>query len=126
MKRILIRWLLTTAALILTVYFVPGMESAGEWWMIAGAAAALGLLNMLAAPIVLLIKLVTFPLSCLTFGLWTLLVSLLANIAIFQFVSHLEWGFTSEGFFPGAVGAVVMSLVTAILSAIFHIHRPRE
>jgi putative membrane protein len=125
-KKLLARWLLTTAALVLTVYFVPAMEFVGEWWMIAGAAAALGLINMLIAPVILLVKIVTFPLSCLTLGLWTLLISLFANIAVFQFVSQLEWGFTSEGFLPSAIGAIVMSLATAILGAIFQVGKKRE
>lgn len=126
MRLLLLRWLLTTAALVATVQLVPGMEFVGEWWRIAAAAALLGLLNMLAAPLVMLVKLVTFPLSCLTFGLWTLLVSLLANLIIFQFVSHLEWGFTADGIIAAALGAAVMSLLTTLLSIVFRTGRSKE
>jgi len=90
------------------------------------ATLVLGLLNALAAPFLFLVKLITLPLSCLTLGLWSFLLSLLVNILIFQFVGALGWGFKVEGFRHAALGAIVMSVLTAIFSAILHVGTHRR
>jgi putative membrane protein len=121
--KLLLRWLLASVALLITVKLVPGMELSGSPWGLFLATAALGLVNALAMPFVILIKLATLPLSCLTLGLWTLLVSLLLNILVFQFVGALGWGFKVHGLLPAAMGALVMSVLTAVLSGLFHLGR---
>jgi putative membrane protein len=121
--RFLLRWVLASVALLITAWIVPGIGLAGSPWQIFLATALMALLNALALPFVILINLVTLPLSCLTLGLWTLMVSLLVNIAIFQFVGSLGWGFRVDGFLPAALGALVMSVLTAVLSGLFHLGR---
>ncbi|MFB3880016.1 MAG: phage holin family protein [Armatimonadota bacterium] len=123
--RLLLRWVLASVALLITVKIVPGMELSGGWLGVFLATAALGLLNALAMPLVLLVKLVTLPLSCLTLGLWTLLVSAIVNILIFQFVGALGWGFKVDGFLSAAIGALVMSVLTTVLSGLFHLGRKK-
>ena len=119
--KLLLRWVLASVALLITVEIVPGMELSEGWLGVFVATAALGLLNALAMPLVLLVKLATLPLSCLTLGLWTLLVSVVFNILIFQFVGALGWGFKVHGFLSAAMGALVMSVLTAVLSGLFHL-----
>jgi len=121
--RLLLRWVLASVALLITTKIVPGMALSGSPLGVFLATALLGLLNALAMPVVLLVKLATLPLSCLTLGLWTLVVSLLFNIAIFQFVGSLGWGFKVDGFLSAALGALVMSVLTAVLSGLFHLGR---
>jgi putative membrane protein len=114
---------LASVALLITVKIVPGMALTSHPWDVVFATALLALLNALALPFVILVNLATFPLSCLTLGLWTLIVSLLVNIMIFQFVGSLGWGFKVEGFPSAAMGAVVMSVLTAVLSGLFQLGR---
>ena len=121
--KLLLRWVLASVALLITVRIVPGMDMSGSPWGVFLATAALGLLNALAMPFVLLINLATLPLSCLTLGIWTLLVSLLVNIMIFQFVGALGWGFRVDGFLSAALGALVMSVLTTVLTGLFHAGR---
>ena len=123
--KLLLRWVLASLALLITVEIVHAtgldMEFTGKPWDVFFATALLGLLNALAMPLVLLVKLATLPLSCLTLGLWTLLVSVVFNILIFQFVGALGWGFKVHGFLSAALGALVMSVLTAVLSGLFHL-----
>ena len=117
---LILRWLLASLALLITVHLVPGISFVGSpVWILAGALA-LGLLNLLARPALLLLKVLTFPLSCLTFGLWTFVLSLFVNILVFYFVGSLEWGFRVAGFGAAVLGAVVMSVLNTLLTGIFH------
>lgn len=123
--RLVLRWLLASVSLLLTVRLVPGVSFAGgSAWLLA-AALALGLLNLLTRPAVLVLQVLTLPLSCLTFGLWTLVVSLFVNTLVFYFVGSLEWGFRVESFGAAAMGAVAMSVLNTVLAGLFELGRGR-
>ena len=77
------------------------------------------MLNMLAHPLLWLVKLVTAPLSCLTLGLWSLFLSLFVNTLIFYFIGTLGWGFRVSGFLAAFLGALGLSLVNAFLNGFF-------
>ena len=77
------------------------------------------MLNLLVAPLMVLLKIVTLPLSCLTFGLWTLLLSFFVNVLLFFFVGSLGWVFRVESFGWAAFGAAVMSGINFILTCLF-------
>jgi len=119
----LLRWILASVALLITVYIVPGLEPTGGPLSVFGATLALALLNILAIPFLLLVNLITLPLSCLTLGLWTFVLAFLVNVMVFQFVGALGWGFRVDGFLPAAVGALVMSVLTTVLTGLFHAGR---
>ena len=121
--KLLLRWMLASVALLITVHVVPGLEPTGSPLSVFGATLALALLNVLAMPFLLLINLITFPLSCLTLGLWTFLLVLLVNVMVFQFVGALGWGFRVDGFLSAALGALVMSVLTTVLTGLFHAGR---
>ena len=121
--RLLLRWLLASVALLITVHLVPGIRRVESPWLILLAALALGLLNLFARPVLFLLKVVTTPLSCLTFGLWSLGLTLFVNILVFYFVGTLKWGFEVAGFWPAALGAVVMSVLTTVLAGLFEVGR---
>ena len=121
--KLLLRWTLASVALLITVYVVPGLEPTGGPLSVFGATLALALLNVLAMPFLLLVNLITLPLSCLTLGLWTFVLAVLVNVMVFQFVGALGWGFRVDGFLAAALGALVMSLLTTVLTGIFHAGR---
>jgi putative membrane protein len=123
---LLLRYALTCAALVVTIHIVPGLSfSGGPLWVLA-AALALGFLNLLARPVLFVLKLVTFPLSCLTLGLWTLGLTLFVNILVFYFVSSLGWGFRADSFWAAGLGALVMSAANAALTGLAGIARTRD
>ncbi len=123
--RLLVRWVLASVALLITIHIVPGIEPSGSALGVFAATAALGLLNVLALPLLIVLHIVTLPLSCLTLGLWTFLLSFLVNVLVFQFVGALGWGFQVHGFLPAAAGAIIMSVLTTVLTGLFRAGRER-
>lgn len=84
------------------------------------AALVLGLANALVKPVLMFIAgTLTLPLSCLTLGLWNLVLSLLLNAALFYGVGRALEGFEVRGFWPAIGGALAMSLVNALASGLF-------
>jgi putative membrane protein len=118
MIRILVRWVIISLALFVAARLVPGIEVAGTGWIAyAAMAAVLGLVNSIVRPI---LKLLTCPLILLTLGIFTLVinaVTLLLSSAIVNWLD-LDIVFAVNGFWPAFWGALIVSIVTAILSAI--------
>ena len=73
MRGILIRWLILTAAIMLTAYLMDGIEVEGFGSAIA-AAAILGVLNAFFRPILFIL---TLPINILTLGLFTFIINAL-------------------------------------------------
>ncbi len=118
MIQILVRWVIISLALFVAARLVPGIEVAGTGWIAyAAMAAVLGLVNSVVRPI---LKLLTCPLIILTLGIFTLVinaVTLLLSSAIVNWLD-LDIVFAVNGFWPAFWGALIVSIVTAILSAI--------
>ena len=73
MTRILIAWLITTIAILLAAYLLPGIRIASAGAAIIGAAI-LGILNAFLKPILVIL---TFPLTIVTLGLFLLVINAL-------------------------------------------------
>jgi len=87
MISILTRIISNTVGLYAAAFLVPGFSIHGEWKEYVIAGVMLGLLNILVKP---LLKIVSFPLIILTFGLFTFVINaslLLAIRYLFVFVS---------------------------------------
>jgi putative membrane protein len=115
--RLLIHWILSAIALWIVANFVPGIDVSGPRAALI-AALVIGLIN---ATLGLLLKILTFPLTILTLGLfWFVINALMLELAA-QFVQ----GFSVHGFIPALIGAVLMSLVSSVLQWIFMPKRER-
>jgi putative membrane protein len=110
MVRLLIQWLLSAVALLVVSQIVPGFTVQGLGPALA-AALVIGLLN---ATIGLLLKIVTFPISILTLGLFLLVI----NGLMIQLASSLVRGFHVRGFGPAFWGAVVLALLGILIRAV--------
>jgi putative membrane protein len=85
------------------------------------AALVLGVANALIKPILMFITgAITLPLSCITLGLWSLVLSWLLNAALFYGAGRLLTDFEVRGFWPAMLGALAMSVVNAVTSALFN------
>ena len=109
---LLFRWFLGAVALLLVAYLFPGINVEGLWPSAIVAALALGFANAFIRPI---LSLLTLPLSCLTFGLF----SLVLNAVLFWAVSEFVDGFEVEGAWTALAGSVVFSLLTAGINQFF-------
>lgn len=104
----LIRLVVNAVALICVAYVVPGIFVSGIGGALI-AALILGIVNAILRPILILLSL---PLELVTLGLFTLVI----NALLFWLVGALHVGLTVAGFWPAFWGALVMSIVSWLLS----------
>jgi putative membrane protein len=103
MIQLLVRWIISAVLLLVVSRLVPGFEVDGfRSAMIA--ALVIGLVN---ATLGVFLKIVTFPLSILTLGLFLLIINALMLI----FASSFVRGFVVHGFAPAFWGALLLSLL---------------
>ena len=109
MLKLLIHWLLSAITLLVIDHFLHGFEVRGlEPALIA--ALVIGLLN---ATLGLVLKIITFPITIITLGLFLLVI----NAAMILLASHLVTGFHVRGWIPALWGAVALALVGIVVHA---------
>src|SRR5579863_9419505 len=103
MTRILAHWILSALCLLLVARFVPGFYVRGLGTALI-AAVVIGLVN---GTIGMLLKIVTFPLTIVTFGLFWLLI----NALMLKFAAIFVPGFEVRGLWPAFWGGLILSLL---------------
>ena len=103
MFHLLVRWIVSAVLLLVVSRLVPGFEVDGLRSALI-AAVVIGLVN---ATLGLFLKIVTFPLTLLSLGLFLLII----NALMLLFVSHLVRGFVVHGFAPAFWGALLLSIL---------------
>jgi putative membrane protein len=109
----LARLLVNAAALWVATRLVPGVTYMGGWLPFLGVAFVFGVVNAIIRPVA---KILTFPLIILTLGLFALVVNGLMLWLTSTLSGALGWGFHVSGFWAAFWGALVVSLVSTILS----------
>jgi len=107
MKRMLIHWLVTALAVWLTSWFVAGFYVSGVFAALF-AAVIIGLVN---ATIGLFLKVITFPITIITFGIFWLIV----NAIVLEIASAFSPGFHLPSFAAAFWGAIVLSIANMLL-----------
>jgi putative membrane protein len=110
MVRLLVQWLLSAVALLVVSNLVPGFDVRGLGPALI-AALVIGLLN---ATVGFFLKVITFPISILTLGLFLLVI----NGLMILLASNIVRGFHVRGFVPAFWGAVVLALLGMFIRAI--------
>lgn len=115
----LIRLAISAGALLFLAN-ISGDAIQVKGWIAAFVTALLiGVLNAFVKPILEFIAgALTLPLSCLTLGLWSLLLSWLLNAAMFKFADALLSGFEVKGFWPAMWGSLVLAIVNSLASSL--------
>jgi putative membrane protein len=108
--RLLLQWILSAIALLIVSRIVPGFHVHGLMPALI-AALVIGLLN---ATVGLLLKIVTFPLSILTLGIFLLVI----NGIMILVAANIVPGFRVYGFAPAFWGAVVLALLGMVIRAV--------
>ena len=108
--RLLLVWLINTVALIAVAYLVPSV-SVASFGAALVAALALGLVNTIVRPVLVLL---TLPVTVLTLGLFIFVL----NGLLFWAVGEWLEGFAVAGFWAGVLGAILFSAVSWLLSAL--------
>ena len=113
----IIRWLINIVGLYLAVLFVPGVDLvSGDWVAFVWLALILGLLNALVRPI---LAFLTCPLIILTLGLGTLILNTVMLYILEWAAGLFGIGFTLAGFWPAFLGALVVTVVSVVLTMVF-------
>jgi putative membrane protein len=109
--RLLLNWLLSAISLLIVSHLVPGFHVRGFMAALI-AAVVIGLVN---ATLGLFLKIITFPLSVLTLGIFWLVI----NALMLMFASALlSPDFVVRGFWPAFWGAIVLALINMLLKAL--------
>jgi putative membrane protein len=104
--RIILNWLLSAAALWLVSQIVPGFQISG----LGSALIAVVVIGLVNATLGLVLKILTFPLTILTLGVfWWVINALMLWVA-----SSFVPGFVISSFGSAFAGAVVLSLVNLL------------
>ena len=107
----IVTWLLSAAAVWLTARWVPGVQVEGfeaAMW----AAFAIGLLNAVVRPIIVVL---TLPVTVLTLGLFLLVI----NAGMIGLAAYFLDGFHIDGPVPAVIAAVVLTVVSTVLGWLF-------
>jgi putative membrane protein len=105
--RLLLNWVLSALAVWIVSQVVPGIHVNSAMTALI-AALVIGLVN---ATIGFLIKVLTFPLTLITLGLFWFVI----NALMLELASVLVRGFEVHGFLAAFIGAIVLSIVSSIL-----------
>jgi putative membrane protein len=112
--RLIVNWLLSAVALLIVAYIVPGFY-VSSFLAALVAAAVIGIVN---ATLGLFLKVITFPLTVITFGIFWIII----NALMLKFASIFVRGFEVHTFFAAFIGAILLSL----LNIIFHWLTPKR
>jgi putative membrane protein len=110
MQSWLLNLLVSTLALLVAAWIVPGVRVSGP---LAALLAAL-LIGFLNATVGLVLKILTIPLTLVTLGLFLLVV----NALMFWLAAAIVPGFSVRGFWAAFFGALLMSVVGVIFRRI--------
>src|SRR3954452_23507905 len=107
--KLIVRWLLLAAALLLVAHLYSGVvvSSFGSALI---AALVLGLLNTLLRPLLVVL---TFPVTVLTLGLFLFVI----NALMFYFAAALLSGFHVTGFGAALIGSLIYSVCGVVIDA---------
>jgi len=110
MIKILTRWLMLAAALLLVAHLYPGVE-VKSFGSALVAALVLGLFNTLLRPVLVLL---TLPVTVLTLGLFLFVI----NALMFWAAGTLLAGFQVAGFGAALIGSLIYSLCGMLIDAL--------
>ncbi|MBU4216503.1 phage holin family protein [Candidatus Parcubacteria bacterium] len=106
--QILLRWLLSALAIIITAKLIPGIQIA-SFWASLWVALILGLINAVIRPILILI---TLPINIFTLGLFTFVI----NGLLVLLASSIIKGFAVQGFWVAVLFSMVLSVISYLLN----------
>ena len=106
----LIRVIVNAVALMIVAYFLPGVSVTGFVGALV-AAFVLGIVNAILRPILIIL---TLPIQIVTLGLFTFII----NAVLFYWVGHWGIGLVVNGFGAAFWGAIVLGIVSFVLSMV--------
>ena len=107
--KIVVRWLLLAAALLLVAQIYEGVQVA-SFGSAMVAALVIGLCNALVRPVLVLL---TLPVTILTLGLFLFVI----NALMFYFAAEMLSGLAVTGFAAALIGSLIYSLCGMVIES---------
>jgi putative membrane protein len=111
--RLILRWLISAAAVWAAAYAVPGIRVEGGFTDYLVVALVIGLVNALVRPIV---SWLACGLIVLTLGLFLLVINAVLLLLAAWIAQQAGAAFFVDGFMPALYGSIVISVVSFVLS----------
>ncbi len=110
LMHLIVSWLLSALALWIVAQILPGIQ-VRDFWSAIIAAAAIAIVNI---TIGWFVKLILFPLTFLTLGLFLLVI----NAFLLKLASLFTPGFRVRGFLSAVVGSLILTILTSVLQRV--------
>lgn len=107
----IIKVLVNAAALWVAAQIVPGIDLIADIWQVLLIALVFGLINAFIKPI---LKVLSLPVLILTLGLFAIVI----NMVMLAITAGLMEGLTVDGVLAAFLGALVISVVSAVLNMV--------
>lgn len=111
MVNYILKLLITAAAVWFGATYIQGV-SVDNYTTAIIVALVLGLLNTFVKPV---LKLLSFPITLITLGLFLLVI----NVIIIYIAAYFIEGFSANGFIPPLIFSFGLSIVGCVLNMIF-------
>lgn len=105
--RWILHWIVSAASLAIVAFVVPGFR----FTSISALFVAALLLGVVNATLGLFLKVITLPLTILTFGIFWFII----NAFMIELVANFVKGFYVSSFAAAFVGAIILALVNTLM-----------
>ncbi len=113
MTYLILKIMINAISITVAVRIVNGITFTGEWWKMIIIGAVFGIVNSFIRPIV---KFFTFPIIILSLGLFTFIINALMLLLTETLSESFNLGLQIHGFLPAFWGALIVSIVSTVLS----------
>jgi putative membrane protein len=107
----ILRFLLSSIAVVLTAYLLPGADVT-DFWTAMVVALVLSLVNIFVKPLLILF---TIPVTIITLGLFLLVINAMMILLTDYFVD----GFDVNGFWWALLFSLILSLFNSLFNDLF-------
>jgi putative membrane protein len=109
--RLLVRWLINAVAFLIVAHFVPGFVVRGFVAALIAALIAALVFGLVNSTLGLILKILTFPLTILSFGLFLIVI----NAIMLRFAAGFTPGFAVLNWTAAIIGAFLLTVITTFL-----------
>lgn len=109
-----IRLVVNAAALWLAARFITGISYTGGWQGLVIVAVVFGVINAFVRPV---LSFLSMPIQFVTLGLFTLVLNGFMLMLTSRVAGSLGVPFVVVGFVPAVLGAILVSIVSMVLSS---------
>ncbi len=122
--KLLLRLLITAAALWVATKFVTGISFTGNSYVpLLGVALLFGVVNTIVKPI---LSFFSLPVVLLSLGLFLFVINALMLMLTSYLSTRLGFGFHVDGFIPALIGSLVVSMTAGLLHFVLGTNRDSD